>query len=164
MVAPLGLLPYSSSLSFPLAYSPLHSVLGPVQSQPSSPPRHPPPPPRFWSRLRPVLSLSFSGRDSSRPAEGGGEGPWTPTRWPHVALKGGGGECGPRGPARTPALPSVPGLCLSLPSLLLSNLPVSAGQRLQMWSQGFQPPLPFPPDLEEAIGSPFSLQCKGTRK
>lgn len=72
LVAPLCLSSYSSSLSYPLAYSQLHSVLGPVQ--PSSPATRSPPTPllsRFWSQLRPVLSLSFSGRDSSQPAEQG---------------------------------------------------------------------------------------------
>lgn len=70
----------------------------------------------------PILSLPFFGRDRSQPPDGGPR-LMKCTTMATVALKGGGGECPPWGPARTPALPSVPGLCLSLLSLPPFSLP-----------------------------------------
>lgn len=69
-----------------------------------------------------ILSLPFFGRDRSWPPVGGPR-LMDCTSMAAAALKGGGGEHPPWGPARTRALPSVPGLCLSLLSLSPFNLP-----------------------------------------
>lgn len=54
-------------------------------------------------------------------------------------------------PRQDTCLPNCPWPLPLILSLLLSDLPASKGKGLWMWSQVFQPPLLFPPELEEAI-------------
>lgn len=98
-------------------------------------PPNPPLLPRFWSQLRPVLSLPFSGRDSSRPAEWGPRPvdahpappcpsmatPCSEGRWGRMwSLRLGQDACPPHPPLASASLLPLP----------LPNLPASAGQGL----------------------------------